>query len=82
MDKHYLEENWTEREMSNLSNEIENIIRLISNNPKLFQESRYKKGIRRAVILKHNSLYYRFLQETVEIISFSSNHKNPESLRV
>ena len=78
----YLEENWTEREMINLSNEIEKIIRLISKNPELFQGSKYKKGVRRVVILKYNSLYYRIVQETVEILSFFSNRKNPGSLKI
>lgn len=32
----YLEENWAEREMRNLSNEIERTLSLISKNPELF----------------------------------------------
>lgn len=78
----YLEMNWTEREMSNLSNEIEKTIRLISINPKLFQETKYKKGVRRVVILKYNSLYYRVVKDSNEILSFFSNRKNPKNLKV
>jgi len=31
----YLEKNWTEKELRNLSTEIERTIKLISNNPKI-----------------------------------------------
>ena len=47
-------------------------------NPELFQISRAKKDVRRAVVTKHNSLYYR--NKTIEILSFFSNRKNPKEL--
>ena len=45
----YLEESWTERELSRLSNELERILNLISINPGLFPISE-KQNIRRVVI--------------------------------
>jgi len=74
----YLEENWTEREMKNLSIEIERTIKLISNNPKIFPTSN-KKKIRKVVVKKLNTLYYRENKENfVEILSFFSNRQNPK----
>ncbi len=73
----YLERNWTEKELRKLANEIEKTIHLISNNPTLFQKSN-NRNVRRAVILKLNSMYYRIKNdETVEILSFFSNRQNP-----
>ena len=73
----YLENNWTEREMSKLANDIDKILSLISNNPKLFPISR-RTQIRRAVLGKLNIIYYRELEnQSVEIISFFSTRQNP-----
>ncbi len=76
----YLENNWTETELQKLSIKLEKIIELISKNPDLFQKSNIEKDVRRAVITKHNSLYYRIKNQTVEILSFFSNRKNPDKL--
>ena len=76
----YLENNWTEKELSKLSNEIENTLRLISRNPKIFQKSELNDEIRRAVILKYNSLYYWEKNNRIEILSFFSNRKNPKNM--
>jgi len=78
----YLEEYWTEKEISRLSTEIEKTIQLISNNPKVFAKSDYR-GIRRAVVLRLNSIYYSEKEnKCVEIISFYANRKNPKSRRI
>ena len=78
----YLEENWTVKELQNLASEIEAKLLLISQNPFLFQSSEIKKDIRRVVIAKHNSLYYRVKNNTVEVISFFSNRQNPNKRRI
>lgn len=40
---HYLEENWTVKELQNLATKNEEVISLISHNPNLFQVSDFKK---------------------------------------
>ena len=74
----YLEENWTERELKNLAFEIEEILNLLSHNPNLFQVSEIKKEIRRVVVAKHNTIYYRVKNNSIEIISFFSNRQSPK----
>lgn len=78
----YLEENWTERELRNLASEIEEKLSLLSHNPNLFQSSDVKKDIRRVVIAKHNTLYYRVMENTIEIISFFSNRQSPKKRKL
>jgi plasmid stabilization system protein ParE len=73
----YLQEHWSDKELRNLANNLEKTLNLISNNPNLFQSSEYKKDIRRAVVMKLNTLYYKVNENTVEIISFFSNRQNP-----
>jgi len=78
----YLEDNWTEKELKNLSRKIEKTVFLISNNPELYPVIFKEKTIRRAVITKHNNLYYRKQNGEIEIISFFSNRKNPKRLNL
>ena len=78
----YLEENWTEKELRNLATKLEETISLISNNPDLFQVSESQKELRRAVVLKHNTLYYRINLQQIEIISFFSNRQSPKKRKL
>lgn len=74
----YLEQNWSEKELSKLSNEIERTLSLISQNPQIFSQTK-GKSIRRVVILKYNTLYYRVKEgDRVEILSFFSNRQHPD----
>jgi plasmid stabilization system protein ParE len=81
LDKTYrfLIENWTNKEIEKLSLEVEKTISLIAENPKLFQITD-EKNVRRAVILKLNSMFYYIDNEskTVTIISFFNNRKEPK----
>lgn len=77
----YLEEKFTTKELQKLSAEIEFVIELISRNPELFPLSSFK-GVRRAVIMKYNTLYYRLKNERIEIVSFYNNRKSPDHRKI
>ncbi|MDP9957243.1 plasmid stabilization system protein ParE [Epilithonimonas hungarica] len=77
----YLEQEFTEKEIGSLGNEIERILSIITYNPTIFPFSdKYK--IRKVVIMKFNTLYYRIIDDRVEIISFFSNRQNPDNRNV
>jgi len=79
----YLEENWTERELSNFSEELDHTIELISKNPELFQVSKKKKEVKRAVVARYNNLYnYRTKNDTVEVLSLFSNRQDPDKIKI
>lgn len=77
----YLEENFTQKEISNLAAAIEHTTSLLSQNPNLFQESEFE-NIRRTVVLKFNTIYYRIMEKEVQILSFFSNRQNPDERKV
>jgi plasmid stabilization system protein ParE len=68
----YLAENWTKREVTNFMNEVESLLTQITDNPEMFQASRKKKNVRKALISKHNTLYYRIKprNKELELITF------------
>jgi plasmid stabilization system protein ParE len=78
----YLEENWNERELKDFSQELDHTIELISKNPELFQVSKKKKNVRRAVVAKFNNLYYRLNKDSIEIVSFFSNRQDPDKIKI
>jgi len=53
---------------------IEETIQLISRNPELFQESESAK-LRRVVIFKFNTMYYRITNGDIEILTSSLKDK-------
>jgi plasmid stabilization system protein ParE len=77
----YLKTHFTEREMKKLSIEVDKTLKLISINPSLFPKSEFK-GIRRIIIKKFNTMYYREKENTVEILSFFSNRQNLDKRKV
>lgn len=74
----YLQLNFSEKEISRLANKIESVLRDISKYP----ESSQQKGVRRAVVAKFNTLYYRINvnKNQIEILSFFSNREDPQKL--
>ncbi|WP_179320733.1 type II toxin-antitoxin system RelE/ParE family toxin [Winogradskyella helgolandensis] len=73
----YLENKWTERELRTFSAKLDHTIELISKSPEIFPVSLDKINIRKAVVEKHNNLYYRINKNSIEIVSLFSNRKNP-----
>ncbi len=72
----YLEKYFTEKELKKLAREIEKKLNLISENPLIFPVSD-KINLRKVVVEKYNTLYYRIKEEGIEIISFFSNRQSP-----
>jgi len=77
----YLEINFGRKELEKLSQKIESIVSLISQNPLLFSKSD-KKGIYRVTILKFNTMYYRIQGDSIEILSFFSNRQHPKRRKI
>ena len=75
----YLENNWTKRELRIFSAKLDHTIELISKSPEIFPSSLEIKGVRKAVVEKYNTLYYRINNENIEIISLFSNRQNPSN---
>jgi len=77
----YLETNFSNKELEKLSQKIESIVYLISQNPGLFCKSD-KQGLYKVTILKFNTLYYRIQGDQIEILSFFSNRQDPQKRKL
>ncbi|MDR2205294.1 MAG: type II toxin-antitoxin system RelE/ParE family toxin [Flavobacteriaceae bacterium] len=77
----YLENNFSDKEIKKLAEKIESTLQIISENLDIFPKSESTK-IHKAVILKYNTLYYRCISGSIEILSFFSNRQNPEKRNI
>ena len=72
----YLNDNWTEKEVIKFIQRTDSLIKTIAANPLSFQASS-KKDIRKAVIGKQNSLFYRIDNDHIYLLTFWDNCQNP-----
>ncbi|MEQ9229213.1 MAG: type II toxin-antitoxin system RelE/ParE family toxin [Cyclobacteriaceae bacterium] len=78
---HYLVQAWTEESAKNFIQEVEAVIELIRENPKLFPLSDYK-NVRRAVIRKQVTLFYKEDDSSIYLVRFWNTYQNPDSLKI
>ena len=78
----YIEEKWTEKELRTFSAKLDHTIEIISKSPEIFPTSLEKKNVRKAVVEKHNNLYYQISDNSVEILSLFANRKNPKKKKI
>ena len=76
----YLNKNWDEKVAANFIDLTENIIDQISINPKQYPIIFKKKRIRKCVLTKHNSLFYRDSRSKVEILRIYDTRQDPNTL--
>lgn len=76
----YLEKTWDESVLFHFSALLEEKLNLISTFPEMYKASERLKGTRECVVTKHNTLFYLFDGQLLNIVAFWSNFQNPEKL--
>ncbi len=73
----YLLMEWGEQVAIDFANHVNTIIEIICEYPDIFPLSSYR-GIRKAVINKRITLYYKADEDTITLMRFWNNYKDPE----
>ena len=76
----YLNDNWDEKVTNQFISLTENILEQISINPRQFPVIYKRKKIRKCVLTKHNSLFYRFSKTQIDILRLFDTRQNPNTL--
>ena len=76
----YLQLNWNERIINRFINKVDDNVSLILEEPKIFPIINQELQIRKSVISKHNTLYCRVKEETLEIIRLFDSRQDPNKL--
>ena len=74
----YLLEIWNVEIATNFVDTVDHTIMLIVENPQMFKVSEYDKVSRAAFITNHTTMFYRVLDDTIEIEYFWGNFDNPD----
>jgi len=64
---HYLEENWTEKEVGNFVGQSRDFFELLSEYPEILQKTGKKKHVHRGPINKHTILTYRIMPKRTRL---------------
>lgn len=77
----YLKEEWSIKEIKKFDQKFDKAVTQIASNPLSFEAFR-NKDIRRFVLDKHNTIFYKIKKDIVEIIAIWSNKRNPKKLKL
>ncbi len=73
----HLEENWTENELIQFAHALDHTLEVISRHPGIFPVSNKKRKIRKAVVDRNNTIFYRIVQDAVQILSVFGTKQDP-----
>jgi plasmid stabilization system protein ParE len=73
----YLLDKWGEKVTRKFIERIQDVLEVISERPEIYLATSKRKNIRRCVVSKHTSLYYRVKADKIELITLFDNRKNP-----
>jgi len=80
----YLEDNWTQREISNFAERLESNLEYISEHPAAFPFYSKERNVRRCVISSQTTIYYSEIpfESRIVIITLFDNRRNIDSLNI
>lgn len=76
----YLIASWTTEIAANFVDLVEHTIALILEHSEMFKISSYDNQSREAIITKHTTMFYRVVNDTIEIEYFWGNYNNPKKI--
>ena len=77
----YLIERWSENVVSKFINKVDDNINLICEDPKIFSVINKEMKIRKSVITKQNTLFYREIDGKIEIVRLFDTRQEPKKLK-
>lgn len=78
----YLSKGWNLSTINTFLDRVDEVIEHISLNPDIYPVYRSSDSIRRCVLNKHITLFYRVKGESIDIITFWNTHQNPDNLKL
>mgnify|MGYP001381054264 CR=1 FL=1 len=76
----YLVKEWSKKVKKDFVEKLDSSIEIIKNQPKIFPESKKGNGLRRYIITKQTTLYYRYNSKRINIVTLFDTRQNPNKL--
>jgi plasmid stabilization system protein ParE len=77
----YLEEEWSTKVKHEFVLKLDKSLKQIQKLPDSFPESEKIKGLRKCVVTKQTTIYYKYSDTTIDIVTIFDNRQNPKSLK-
>lgn len=77
----YLEQRWTQKEIRNFTRLLDKHLNIIKENPKIFPQSNKSIDIRRTVLSKQTTIYYKVEDSTIYLLTLFDNRQDPNKLK-
>jgi len=76
----YLIKKWSIKVKKDFVEKLDSSIEIIKNQPEIFPESKKGKSLRKCVITKQTTLYYRYNSKRINIVTLFDTRQNPNKL--
>lgn len=76
----YLIQEWSITVKKQFVEKLDSSIEIIKTKPEIFPESKKGKGLRKCVITKQTTLYYRYNSEIINVVTIFDTRQNPNKL--
>lgn len=77
----YLDEKWSVLVVNQFINKVDSFVNLIAEEPKLFPIINKKHNVRKCVLTKQNTLFYRENKDSIDIIRLFDTRQDPKKLK-
>lgn len=77
----FLRSEWSIKVKDEFIKKLDNSISLITKQPESFPSSEKEKGLRKCVITKQTTLYYRFDRKNIKIVTIFDTRQHPRKLK-
>jgi len=77
----YLEEEWSTKVKHEFVLKLDKSLKQIQKLPDSFPESEKIRGLRKCVLTKQTTLFYKYSETTIDVITIFDNRQNPKSLK-
>ena len=78
----YLERKFSEKDISKFAKKFDKQLKIIRTSPKSFPLSPNSNSVRRTIVAKLTSIYFKIDGDTINIVSISDNRKNPDKIKI
>lgn len=77
----YLNNQWTQREVDKFKKQLSKQLDLIINNPRLFPKSDYNPNLRKAVLSKYTTIFYKISEKEIYLVYLFHNSQNIQIIK-
>jgi plasmid stabilization system protein ParE len=77
----HLENNWTEDELVQFAHAVDHTVEIISRHPEIFPVSNKKMKVRKAMVDQNNTVFYRIVKDTIQILSVFGTKQDPSKIK-